>query len=86
VEESGPSQGVHDAPVGPLGAAVLRSPGHVEKGSAGSDQDEACVFLLGAWLCAVLRNEVVKCQFGCVQRAVEIDFDDAQVWLLRLAP
>ena len=60
VEEGGPSQGVHDTPVCPLGAAILRCPGYVEEGSPGPDEDEACVFLFGAWLCAVLRDEVVE--------------------------
>src|SRR5690242_7061899 len=84
VVECRSAQSVHHASHAPFCSAVLRCSRDVEEGGARADEHEAGVLLGGGGNGAVLLDEVVECEFGCVHDGFEVDVEDVQAGLLGL--
>lgn len=72
---------MHNSSDAPFGRRVLWAARAVEEGCAGAYEGEARVLLRrrGA-VGAVLADEGVVGEFGCVEDAVEVDLDGFEVW------
>jgi hypothetical protein len=75
------AEAVHDPPDPPFGALVLHSAGTIEESRSGADESEGGVFLgVRGSFGAVLLDESVEGEFGCVEGAVEVYVDCFEVW------
>jgi hypothetical protein len=75
------AEAVHYPSDPPFGALILHSARAVEEGRSGADESEGGVFLgFRGSLGAVLFDEGVEGEFGCVEGAVEVYVDCFEVW------